>query len=194
MSAKYGVTIRLSGLKDEEDKCLTELSASLRREFEDRSGRVSYRLPAIPGSYWARVRKVDEQWATDDIVVSYMMTTPEFWSASHDEGIKQLAVRWPSLTLFMYGDSFEAGDGFRILYVGGRAIVDDVFLLDQNDRPTDVKRRVFGEGINEDNVLEHVPEKYSEDFQDSEVSDLPQTWEEVRAEVAAATLRAPTDS
>lgn len=145
MSSKYGITIHLSGSKDDEDECLAELTASLRECFADKyDGQVSCTLLAIPGSYWAKVRKGDEYCEAHDILLSYMMTTSEFWSNSHDEAIKQLAIRWPSLTLFMYGDSFEGGDGFRVLYVAGKVIVDDVFHLDHDDSPTDVKRECSG--------------------------------------------------
>ena len=51
MSAKYGVTIQLNGPKHDEDECLGELTASLRKCFTDRyDGQVSYTLPAIPGT------------------------------------------------------------------------------------------------------------------------------------------------
>jgi hypothetical protein len=194
MSAKYGVTIQLSGPQEDKDKCVTELAASLREDFTDKfHGQVSYTLRVIPGSYWANVRKGDEFWKTDDIVVSYMMTWAAFWSALHDEAIKDLAMRWPSLTLFVYGDSYDDGDGFRILYVGGKVIVDDVFHLDQDDSPTDVKRRVYGDGINENNLFQYIPEKFADAFRNAEVRWLPQEWDEVRAEIAAATKGATNE-
>jgi hypothetical protein len=36
MSAHYGVTMQLSGPKDDEDKCLAELTASVREYFTDK--------------------------------------------------------------------------------------------------------------------------------------------------------------
>lgn len=181
MSAKYGITIQLSGPKEDEGKCLADLTASLREHYRDKDREPKcYEFLVIPGSYCAKVR-------TDDgVVISYMMTTPSFWSRSHDEAIIQLAALYPTLTLFMYGDSFEAGDGFRVLYVAGKAIVDDVFHLDHSDRPTDVRRRVYGDGIDADNLVQHIPDKYAENFPWEDYdSDLPQTWDEVRAEVGA---------
>ena len=176
MSTKYGVTISLSGPQDDKEKCLAELTASLQECFTDSChGQVSYTLLTIPGSYWAKVRKGHERIKTDDIILSYMMTTPDFWKRNHDESIERLAAQWPSLMVFVYGDSFEAGDGFRILYVGGTLIVDDVFHLDREDDPSDVKRRVYGDGIDATNLFQHIPEKYAEDFHGQvDDSDRPQ--------------------
>jgi hypothetical protein len=53
MSANYGVTIQLSGPKEDEERCLAELTASLRECFKDRGGQVCFTLPAIFGSNWA---------------------------------------------------------------------------------------------------------------------------------------------
>ena len=165
MTSKYGVTIRLRGSKSYREQCVSALTAAMRECFTDSyDGQVSYTLKLIPGSYWAAIRHGDERSTTDDIVVTYMMTEPAFWSDSHEAAIRYFAVQWPSLTQFMYGDSYEAGDGCRALHANGQLVVNDVFHLDENDRPSDVTKRAFGEGISNASLHQHLPAEFADAF------------------------------